>query len=246
VVRARGELDSGSSEELLEALREVYDDHARLTLDLREISFIDSAGMRTMIIIEQEAGEAGVELEVLSPPNDVVALLRTAGLTDKIKLTPSSPGAWDEEFSERIELEFPRSPRSPSRARAEVREALAGQLTEDELGQVVLLTSELMTNAVIHPGQPGEGAIGLRLTTFDHCVRIEVEDPGDGFDPTAPIATPPTANAPQGGRGLFLVDTCSTRWGAERVETEKGPRFRVWFEFEWTGEDGGRARRLSG
>lgn len=240
VISASGELDSGTSEELLAAIRSAIADHDRVTLDLQGISFIDSAGMRTMIMIEQAALEAEVELEVLSPADDVLALLRTAGVADRMSLTPTPGADWNEAFIEQIELEFPRESLSPSRARAEVKEALAGKLSEDELGQVVLLTSELMTNAVIHPKVP-EGMIVLQLTIYEHCIRIEVEDPGDGFDPTAPIAAAPVDAAPEGGRGLFLVDSCSSRWGAERVQTDKGPRFRVWFEFAWADDEPRRA-----
>jgi anti-sigma regulatory factor (Ser/Thr protein kinase) len=54
-------------------------------------------------------------------------------------------------------------------------------------------------------------------------VRIAVTD---GGSPTVPMIQPLDPTQP-GGRGLFLVDTLSDRWGM----TRQGPReTRVWFE----------------
>jgi anti-sigma B factor antagonist len=64
VVRVRGELDSGTSEALEAECRRAIEeaDVEHLTLDLAAVSFIDSAGMRTMILIEQAACEHDVRL----------------------------------------------------------------------------------------------------------------------------------------------------------------------------------------
>jgi anti-sigma regulatory factor (Ser/Thr protein kinase) len=119
-----------------------------------------------------------------------------------------------------------REPTAPGRGRAEVREALAGHLDQADIDTVVLLTSELVTNAVIHPTAPRNSTIGLQISARANRVRVEVDDQGDGFDPAAPaVATG------RGGRGLFLVDRCADSWGARRTEGVGGDRFCVWFEF---------------
>lgn len=136
------------------------------------------------------------------------------GLGERLGATPSDNTVLD------------REPAAPSRARAVVREALVGRLDEADIAIVVLLTSELVTNAVIHPGASRDSTIGLRISARPNGVRVEVDDPGDGFDPSAPaVATG------RGGRGLFLVDRCATSWGARRTEAERGDRFCVWFDF---------------
>ncbi len=99
---------------------------------------------------------------------------------------------------------------------------------QTQTGDVVLLTSEVVTNAVVHPASPSAAVIGLRIFTFEEGIRVEVEDSGLGFDPTVP-----TNPRPERGRGLFLVDRFASRWGTEHVESERGPRFMVWFELEW-------------
>jgi hypothetical protein len=65
---------------------------------------------------------------------------------------------------------------------------------------------------------------------------VEVEDPGQGFDPAAPVVS-----APDGGRGLFLVDACADSWGANREQTERGQRFRVRFELDASAEEAAAA-----
>jgi anti-anti-sigma factor len=230
VIEVRGELDSGSCEELLEAARNVVaSDTQGLTLDLRSMTFIDSAGTRSLIMIERLAEEQGVSLAVLPPPERVTELLRVAGLADRLDLHRSATAAATAsgDFIERTELELPREPNSPARARVEVRERLSGR-DQPELANIVLLTSELVTNAVVHPRGVGDAPVGLRITLYGERVRVEVEDSGHGFDQVAP-------GLPEGerGRGLFLVDRFSDRWGRERVQTAAGSRFRVWFEVDW-------------
>jgi anti-sigma regulatory factor (Ser/Thr protein kinase) len=71
---------------------------------------------------------------------------------------------------------------------------------------LLLVTSELMTNALLH----GQGSIGLDLTysTKGH-VRIEVTDEGKG--PVGPSVSSPEMSH---GRGLQIVEILSRHWGA--------------------------------
>lgn len=89
------------------------------------------------------------------------------------------------------------------------------------LPDVLLLVSELVTNAVRH-GTIGDGTIGLRISRSSQVVRVEVEDPGNGF-PIPGQAMP----AGGGGVGLKLIEDLSTRWG---IESE--PNTMVWFEID--------------
>ena len=68
----------------------------------------------------------------------------------------------------------------------------------------VLVTSELVANAVNHAPPPGV----LRVLADDERVRIEISD-ASRREPR--IVRPGAATA--GGRGLLLVDQLATRWG---------------------------------
>src|SRR5437588_8448303 len=183
---AAGELDSGTCEQLLDAFQQAIADRPGepVSLDLQNVSFIDSTGMRSMIQIERIADERGIRLILIPPPDDVTELLRMAGIAERMYVagTPVE-SALGQDFLDRIDLELEREPVAPSRARAEVREALAGRLDNADLATVVLLTSELVTNAVMHPEPAEDAKIGLRVAVHEHGVRIEGEDPRAACDP---------------------------------------------------------------
>jgi anti-anti-sigma factor len=228
-ITAAGELDSGSCEALLDAFKRTLAERPGepVSLDLQNVSFIDSTGMRSMIQMERISDQRGIRLIVIPPPDEVTELLRTAGIADRMNVAAGVERAsLGPDFVDRINLELEREPSSPSRARAEVREALEGRLDQSDIATVVLLTSELVTNAVIHPKAPDASTLGLEISVHDDGVRIAVEDPGEGFDPVAPATS-----SGRGGRGLFLVDRCAASWGARRTQGERGSRFCVWFEF---------------
>jgi anti-sigma regulatory factor (Ser/Thr protein kinase) len=106
-------------------------------------------------------------------------------------------------------------------ARLAVRERLSPYLSDAKLGDAVLLTSELVTNAVRHAHLGESDEIRLEVTTEPHAVRVTVIDEGPGFDPDG--ARP---HRDTGGWGLKLVDALSDRWG-----TQAAPH-GVWFELD--------------
>ena len=121
-----------------------------------------------------------------------------------------------------IELRLPRLPQSVSVARAFVRDALTG-LAPDALATASLLTSEVVTNAVLH-GQGDEINISVRRT--DHGCVVEVAD----ANPVVPHQRQHSVDAGV-GRGLTLVRDLSSAWG---VRETPGGRFSklVWFEVD--------------
>jgi len=83
---------------------------------------------------------------------------------------------------------------------------------------VELLTSELVTNAVIHARCAPE----LLVRLGDKAVRIEVCD----GDANAPTRRPPDVEAAS-GRGIAIVEELATTWGVEHIPDDGK---RVWFE----------------
>jgi anti-sigma regulatory factor (Ser/Thr protein kinase) len=83
-----------------------------------------------------------------------------------------------------------------------------------------LLTSELVTNAIVH----GSGDPILNVSVGGSRLRIEVHD----SDPTIDL-TPQRFDVPSArGRGLALVDALSSSWG---VEPRSGGK-AVWFDLD--------------
>lgn len=86
---------------------------------------------------------------------------------------------------------------------------------------VLLVVSELVTNACLHAGGPQE----LRVQCSPKSLRLEVTDSGPG-DP-AP-RTPHRAGRP-GGHGMFIVQRLCLDWGVVRHQDGR-PGKMVWAE----------------
>lgn len=92
----------------------------------------------------------------------------------------------------------------------------------DSVDTAVLLTSELVANAVIHGGGP---------TTLDARVqgsRLRITVGDHSSQPPVVVRTRHTPHADEGGRGLFLVSVLASRWGYAPSATAK----TVWFELD--------------
>ncbi len=114
--------------------------------------------------------------------------------------------------------DLPVDPVSARQARRFVTEALASWSLDAVTDEAVLLTSEVVTNALLHTGT---GQIQLRLVLLPDGVRIEIVDDS----PTLPRPRHYSADAGT-GRGLALVEAASRSWGARPTERGKV----VWFE----------------
>jgi len=114
-------------------------------------------------------------------------------------------------------------PGAPRRARHEIAAHLDGELGSERTQDAILLVGELVTNSVLHAATGAAHEIVLELVIGLDDVRVVVTD---GGSPTMPMIQPFDATRP-GGRGLFLVDTLSDRWGMTR---EGSRETRVWFE----------------
>ncbi|MDQ3146741.1 MAG: ATP-binding protein [Actinomycetota bacterium] len=116
-------------------------------------------------------------------------------------------------------MELPAIPSSARTARRFVGDALAsfgvggGDLAET----AVLLTSELVTNAVLYTG----GTIEVAVQRADGAVVVSVGD-------SSTVSPQPRRPGPEdpSGRGLGLVEALSEAWGVEQPSSEGKA---VWF-----------------
>jgi anti-sigma regulatory factor (Ser/Thr protein kinase) len=120
-----------------------------------------------------------------------------------------------------LEIELPRSDEAPGLARSALAEWSGEELDAEEFEKARLLTSELVTNAVVH----GHGQIVLRAELDEHRVLVEVIDQGAGFE----HRLRERELQDLGGRGLAIVEEESSRWGIHEGTTH------VWFELELPG-----------
>ncbi|MBA2807031.1 ATP-binding protein [Streptomyces sp. KM273126] len=127
-----------------------------------------------------------------------------------------------------VQLEIRPDPTEVGRARKWARSRLAGSGIEPDeplAETLVLLVSELVTNAVVHTGCPAvlrlllsgvrDGSAGtVRLEVADACDRPPLPRHAEGEDTN--------------GRGLALVEGLADRWGWN----SEGVGKRIWCELD--------------
>lgn len=125
-----------------------------------------------------------------------------------------------DETTTRLQLQA--RPTSPGEARRFVGEVLRGHgvETDEVLEAALLLTSELVTNAVLHAAGTINVDVDLDLT----AVRVEVGDTS-AERPHPRDATPEATS----GRGLHLVEAMARAWGVDR---QRDDGKIVWFELD--------------
>jgi anti-sigma regulatory factor (Ser/Thr protein kinase) len=115
----------------------------------------------------------------------------------------------------------PSRPAAFVEARRFVKETVAPATPTQVLDDAMLLTSELVTNAVRHAGHTSDDPIELTVSVDDDVLRVSVRDRGPGFDPSeVPV------RSEEGGWGLNLVRRLSSRWGVTPADDGTD----VWFE----------------
>jgi serine phosphatase RsbU (regulator of sigma subunit)/anti-sigma regulatory factor (Ser/Thr protein kinase) len=117
---------------------------------------------------------------------------------------------------------FAADERSVAKARAFAREMLETWDAGDLADSVVLLVSELVTNAVVHAGTTAR----LELRLDPQSVRVEVED----LHPrrVLPMVVDQPTEEAEDGRGLLITFSLASAWGVDYTSASK----RVWLRFD--------------
>ncbi|MFJ4849798.1 SpoIIE family protein phosphatase [Streptomyces sp. NPDC088733] len=114
--------------------------------------------------------------------------------------------------------------RSVATARAFVRDTLQGWGFAEVVDDAVVLTSELVTNAVVHAGT----AADVQCLRYESAVRIEVADRYPERELPLHDAKKQIHPDHEGGRGLLLCSALAARWGVEYTPANK----HVWFHLD--------------
>jgi len=95
---------------------------------------------------------------------------------------------------------------------------MSRQVDQDVVDTVVLLTSEIVTNALLH----GRAGPNLIVEMDGAVIRVGVQD----MSTQVPVRRPARPDDVS-GRGVMIVDELASAWG---VEPERSGGKRVWFE----------------
>ena len=91
VVVVRGEIDLATIDELETQLAAAVQESTLVYLDLREVTFIDSAGIRLVVEGARELGEKQGELLVVRGPVAVQRLFDLVGLDGRVPMVDAPP-----------------------------------------------------------------------------------------------------------------------------------------------------------
>jgi anti-sigma B factor antagonist len=80
----RGELDISTADDLQRRLESA--NSGRVVLDFRELEFIDSSGVRVLVLAARRFNEAGRELALIRGGAEVDRVLRLTGIDEQIEL----------------------------------------------------------------------------------------------------------------------------------------------------------------
>jgi anti-sigma B factor antagonist len=90
-VRLGGELDLTSGPELAQSLRQALGGSRVVVVDLRQLAFMDSAGVHVIVDAHNRARRAGRRLVIIRGPGQVTRLLDLTGFSDRLEIVDLDP-----------------------------------------------------------------------------------------------------------------------------------------------------------
>ncbi len=234
-IRVRGDIDIATIAQLQEAREQVVAENPQaIVIDLREVQFVDSSGLKFLLQTYALSLRAGWRLALVRPPENVMQAFVLTGADQQLPFADpddaaddlsGAAGAGGASGSKRaIRVDIDPTVEAPRAARAALEDVVADHsLAGNHLDTLRLLVSEVVTNAVVHPVVEDEYEIGFSVAVTDELTRVVVSDAGIGFDWPAE-----TSRRELGGYGILLMDKQASRWGTLRAPG----RFSVWFEVD--------------
>jgi anti-anti-sigma factor len=226
-----GELDSGALASLARAVDGVRAGGAgRVEIDLGGLTYVDSAALTLFCELHEAAQEEGWTLSLVRPEGPASEVFELANLADSLPFHDAAAritrSPRDGHLAAELELSIERGCEAPGSARTALAELCDEHAIEGPARHtVLLLASEIVSNAVLHSEAPAGAPIVLGATVGSGAIRVSVADAGVGFVPRER-----DPDRVDGGYGLFLVEQAATRWGVESDGATV-----VWFELEIPG-----------
>jgi anti-anti-sigma factor len=89
-----GEFDLSNATEVEDAIKEIEQERPQLlVLDLRELTFMDSTGLRVMVAADARARDDARRLAVVQGPESVHRVFRITGLDDHLEMVETPDAA---------------------------------------------------------------------------------------------------------------------------------------------------------
>ena len=94
IVALEGEIDLSLVPEAERLIAEAEAEKpGRLVIDLRQVTFMDSSGLRVLLTAHRRAGEEGRDFALVKGSDTVTRLLDVTGLSERLELLDEPPAA---------------------------------------------------------------------------------------------------------------------------------------------------------
>jgi anti-anti-sigma factor len=92
-LRLAGEFDLATAPRVQEAAENlIAAELERLVIDLSGLGFIDSSGLRVIVVLHQRAAEEGWTLELVRPAQPVLKIFQISGLEERLHFLDGEAG----------------------------------------------------------------------------------------------------------------------------------------------------------
>jgi anti-sigma B factor antagonist len=86
VVKLRGDLDLGSADDLRERLNGVaLDGKPEIVVDLRDLAFLDSSGLRELIVASRSAATIGRRFALIAGRDEIQRVFKISGTAERFE-----------------------------------------------------------------------------------------------------------------------------------------------------------------
>ena len=84
-LKLEGRIDTKSAPELDETVRTSLDGVTSLIIDLKEVAYISSAGLRVLLIAQKQMNKQG-EMKIINVSEDIMEIFEVTGFSDILHL----------------------------------------------------------------------------------------------------------------------------------------------------------------
>lgn len=209
LITVSGELDYENCQKLDSAFERVIGQcGVRLDLELGELDFVDSSGVRVLIVGAQDAQAAGCTVRILSMNPQLDHILTVAGVRHLFDFDCGhmERNVWEIDPSSNIQSTFsiPGDIKSCCDGRDKICDfAYYIGFRSPILDDIRLAAGESLSNAVRHGNCCG-GLIRVHCVQSDDGLAISLEYTSNRFDPES-VPVPNMADPPTGGMGIHFM-----------------------------------------
>ncbi|WP_433073454.1 STAS domain-containing protein [Dactylosporangium sp. CA-052675] len=216
ILKPSGLLERAAAPRLRQALHKALTARPEVVLlDAQRLRAEDDLELAVLAVLRRSCEEAGVALVVCGAPPELAARLARVAVCRHLATAPSVEAALDGRAgrpapSRRHAFLLPLSS-SVAQARAVAENACTAWGVAEIAGPVLMVTGELVANAVRH----ARTEIGFSVELGRYYVVVAVRD----GSPTLPRLRDPDPET--GGHGLLIVEGMSASWGSAPTVTGK-------------------------